>query len=1744
VSDSYFDSAFFKSAGKFFNWLDKTDRKYDLSNLGSEEFQQTYQQLPQDPSSPRKAIPRTALSMGKAALRTPVLGPVLTKFGEGGANALESVYFVWQNAIERPLSTSLTLYGMARDDGGALGPAAAATPFPLNIPLGAATQIGKLPETWKQTGGFGPATISPGRAIGYATTRDAAGLIEAAQAVGVPKAIINPITEAAPVLNPNFMPLDPKWQREAFTDSWLGSLVTGLTDAVFEVAVGGKGGSWLGRKFWNITGRTRVPNTPETIRAMDQDGLNALKLWNETKRVVETVDDAGNVSITEVAGPGWRPKSGIAVDLDELMKVGDDVTRIEAIPMVQRMGTEEQVRRVATNVASAKTLEEKFLVLSTEYGSPYAFKALEVAAPSIADAIQLTNRADKFLPLTPDDVLNTEKLIPPSQVQKWSNILEDMAKRDPEVAENLLELATGGFTPGLTSWAPSRWAFIEKGTLAASRFKNEARFWDTTYADKDLLINKPGFRPIRILAMKSFGDQPLYSVAIRGGRKMQDYYEIPAVLTKASTFKDPEMNPLVRKWAQEYIKVGSDETLRQETLMRIQKEAARTIAQKEAPHLSPNDQARLVDGLIEKQQATFARAVENPTDKNGFTFLAEDADGKIIALDPMVKASLAENFTFLDFGLLERSIKRAVKTKTFDAAGVRILPTGTEIFEQINQAFSASVLIRPGYTPKNAMIEPSFRNFGFNGDLFDYLGMFKGLTRFAQNSSNYAERARIRVSELATGSQRYGVFKERIKDLQSESEVLSTYLKKIEKEVKKRTKELDNSRLTQRGFYVEALENAKDIERSIKTAIGELQENISAISGTLPGTRLAVLRSEVKRSATDEIDIFGTKIPGAFDPTYSGSAWLSNIAPVATIFNTTIQGGLSRFRAAQAAKAKIRPGNTPSYTNAYARTVSQMTNDKSIQMILAGAEPDEVMEYLYNNYKKFGRDSELARIAVEGRLKKGDLSRLDDFINDNDYVREVYGAQRRLVDQMLPDEGIRQRVLAQGGLTADEVAERFGAQFEKGVFPDGKRMPALYGTDYTDNLIYSGKLSRLNTAWTSITRAGFQFLSSPEYYWWRIPFYEKAFKEAMERMYKVAESQGRNATELLTNPKWRASAHQYAIKQVDDTFYSITRMNNFQYASRFVSAFPLPVMNSAKFWAKASLNNPYNLIMLDRMRLAPFSYGESIGQFVVDEEGNRIKAKDAFSSEKELYLLLPNSSKDNEYPAYVGKVPVAQFNYLVDGPSANFVIKFPISVLYMSFPKIEKKIQEALGEDLYSNLLYQGRPITEYVAESGDGFLNMLGSSFFSAAEETVLPRWGKDLVRFTLMGIRNITNGNLDEEIKEYQTVATQTSMFMNIYNTNRVNWIRGGQVGPEPTAKQALEQTQRHVIGATLRRFWSFIGITETPQEMLMREEFQRINEYYETNPDQVPNGMTARSRAYSEFLNLYGEEADRYLSAKKSKGSIDPSQKALEKWSASSQVVNEILAGDSEAIYLTTMFTDPLTNEDYSPAARSYFNTLILAGQPIGGKMLTPQQRDERYEAMRGRFEYNNAILKVQSFLANTPYKTLEVNSLEGLRNELEREQERIFEAYPAYKRESEQGGDNNFSKARGAIGKALNNKKFMDWVKTQPEEESLWTTLRYWYEDNQELEQLLKDNPRMTDYEKSIYKARYQNNIYEYITGNPYFADFFGQWLYGDRNYDKAYMAQRQLGKPEIRVGTQPSLPKTDSRPPIPLPLSVP
>ena len=1742
MSDSYFDSSFFRSIGKAFKWLDRTANKYDLdNNFPSPEFQQTYNQLPSDPLSPAKTIPKAIGTAGKTALRSPVLGPVLTQVGESTLSAMEGIYFVWQNLVERPFSTQLTAYGMAKESPDMLARTLSSLPPPFGVPLGAATQIGKLPEIWKQTGGEGPGTITPGRAIGYAATRDAAGLIRAGEQVGVDEEVINAITEAAPVLNPNFMPLESKWQREAFTDSWLGSLTTGLSDAVFEIGVGVKGGNWLGRKFWNLTGRTRVPNTPETIRAMDRDGLNALRLWNETKQTVDNVDVNGNISVTEVAGSGWRPTSGIAVDLDELMRVGNDITKIEAVPIVGRMGTEEQVRRVANNVAAAKTLEEKFLVISAEYGSPYAFKALEVAAPAIADSIKLTNRIDNFKPLTPDELLNTEKLIPPDQVQKWSGILEDMAKRSPEVAENLLELATGGYTPGLTYWAPSRWAFIEKGTLAASQFKNAARFWDTTYAEKDMLINLPGFRPFRIL-LQAYNDRPLFSVPIRAGRKMQDYYEIPAVLTKTETFRDPEGAKMVREWASRYLRVGADETLRKETLMDIQKEAAVAIVRKEAPHLNAQEQARLVDDLIEKQQATFAEALRNPADKRGITFLTENANGEIVALDPRTKASLANNFVFLDFNLLERSIKKAVKKQTIEADKVRLLPTVSEIFEQVNQSFSASVLIKPGYTPKNAMIEASGRNLATTGDLFDYLGMFQGLMRFAENSSNYAERARIRVSEFASGSQRYGVFKERIADIQKEVDVLATYLVATRKEVDKRTKKLEKATDSQRKYLAEALEKSKDLEKAVASSINELEETISAISGVLPGTRLAQLKSQVKRSANEPIDIYGTKIAGAFDPMYSGDVWVGNIAPVATTFNTTIQGGLARFTAAQASMALINPSNSPSYINAMSRTITQMMNDKSIQMIIAGAEPDEVMEYLYNNYKKFGRDSELARIATEGKLEKGDLSRLDDFIDDNDFVRQVYGAQKGLVDQLLPDEGIRQRVLAQSGLTPDEVAERFGAQLRTGIFPDGTRMPALYGTDYTDNLVYSGKLSRLNTKWTGITRAGFGFFSMPEYYWWKIPFYNKAFKEAMQRMYKLAEDTGMNASELLNNPRWRGTAHQYAIKQVDDTFYSIPRMNNFQYASRFVAAFPLPVMNSAKFWSKTALNNPYNLAILDKMRLAPWSYGESIGQFVVDEEGNRIEAKDAFKSEKQTSLILPSYTEKNELSPYIGRIPTAQFGFLSDGFSANWAVKLPLSLIYMKFPKVEEKVSEFLGEDLYANLLFQGRPITEYVAESGDGFLNMLWSSFFSATEETVIPRWGKDLGNFMLLGIRNLSN--TDEAIKEYTSVSGQTSMFMNNFNTDRVNYERNGRKGNPPTAKQALEKTQRHLAGVVLRRLISFIGVTETPRDMFMRDEMERLEEYYVTNPNEVPKGMTPRMRANAEFLNLYGDEADRFLSPKKDKGGLDPSQKSLDKFYSNKDLIDEILREDSQSLYLVSMFVDPLTNEDYSPAARAYFNGQLLIGQPIGGKMLTPQQRDEKYEEIRGRFEYGNAILKVQSFLANTPYKTLEANALKGLSRGLEAEREKIFEKYPAFKRASEQGGDNNFTKARVAIGKALNNKKFMSWINQYPEEKSLWTTVGFYYEDNQELEQLLKDNPDMTDYEKSIYKARYQNNVYEYITGNPYFADFFSQYLYGDRNYDKTYTTQRQLGKPEIRVGPQPTLPTTDSRPPIPLPLSAP
>jgi hypothetical protein len=109
-------------------------------------------------------------------------------------------------------------------------------------------------------------------------------------------------------------------------------------------------------------------------------------------------------------------------------------------------------------------------------------------------------------------------------------------------------------------------------------------------------------------------------------------------------------------------------------------------------------------------------------------------------------------------------------------------------------------------------------------------------------------------------------------------------------------------------------------------------------------------------------------------------------------------------------------------------------------------------------------------------------------------------------------------------------------------------------------------------------------------------------KEKKRVMRMIVENAQRNGIEI-TSDMWqnqiRPLSQEYALKQVENTFYAIRRMNNVKYYSRFLLGFPSAMFNSIKFWVKAGLANPYNFALLEQIRTSPWAAG-----MVIDEDGN------------------------------------------------------------------------------------------------------------------------------------------------------------------------------------------------------------------------------------------------------------------------------------------------------------------------------------------------------------------------------------------------------------------------------------------------------------------------------------------------------------------------------------------------------------
>jgi hypothetical protein len=558
--------------------------------------------------------------------------------------------------------------------------------------------------------------ISYGEATAYSTLKNLK-VPEATEKIG--KAVgadLTGVYQKMPLLNPNYDLLDEE-DRQSAQDSAAYQLVTGLTDIGLELtSSAGLGLLISGIKKAGRFSNTLTPATAGKVLNEVEEGLGQARVLRQ---------ENPDIKIEDIA-----PINGPMVHVLNAAKSRDPLELL-ANPMVATSNRPEQLARL---VASTDSLEETAYLLLADKGIPGAMQRLTEVAPRFADVLEIQSKPMNLAPLTNNDLDNLFTLVDIDESAKLANVLNDVLEKDSNFGTSWqswyksAEIAT----PEI-NWSPTKSTFLEQlrsgqYSILAERLvgKGTGRVRETgKRADEGIqetIIGDGLFRPFRVMTLSSLRLRPRNYIELTGLRPLDSIQEISAGLLAAKSMRASELRPVREKLLRDWIETPFDETQRAVKLKQIELEAATAIGNQLSKKFGlPADSniTEAIGGALARVQARRDELIigSKKTD-NGIISKDVEAD-EVLAINETFKSKLASSIPMLDFRILEREIASELKAasilgkfnKTIGStreAGRKI----TVAFDSFERAFSAAVLIRPGYIPKNSIFEPAMRMLG------------------------------------------------------------------------------------------------------------------------------------------------------------------------------------------------------------------------------------------------------------------------------------------------------------------------------------------------------------------------------------------------------------------------------------------------------------------------------------------------------------------------------------------------------------------------------------------------------------------------------------------------------------------------------------------------------------------------------------------------------------------------------------------------------------------------------------------------------------------------------------------------------------------------------------------------------------------------------------------------------------------------------------------------------------------------
>jgi hypothetical protein len=1534
------------------------------------------------------------------------------------------------------------------------------------------------------------------------------------------------IYKMVPFLNPEFNIEERDERKAAYKDAFWGSVITGTADIAFELA--GAKGVGAGVKAAKLgTGVTRSAAGP--------------KFLDSTRANVISGRDAYKAQGSPTDIKNFRAPNGDSVWVFDILnsKTGTDLLKN---PIFRDRPD------LADLAAKTQTWEEAAGFYLMAQGDTLAARALQQTAPSVADAYKEITKAQKLRPLTPDELEAYQVVPAPKRAKELSAIFDDLVERSPEYKAVVKEFSqeTAGGIKTNPVWAPSQYSFLEKFRLNKATVKNLRLTGKGADDITENIIGGGVFRPFVYLGMRSLEQKPLNYLSLSSTRAMEATEEMSAwmisspVLRKMANSPDPK----IRKSFLDYKEITlrgirrdmNNETALMLTIKQAEKTAMQMIVKEIARQKGIKTNIKVddvADQIIMKRDAVRRAAVTAE-------LLEDQQRGMAVKLSDNLKSKLADSVPLVDLDRFTLGAAREIDGASALTNAGRSTPRNVTLsFEGFNSLFSTSVLVRPGYIPKNSMFEPSMRFMAETGSFIDLEYAIPGMVNWARNiGSGLDAKVVAPFSKEATK-----IRNQRKQAVEAKKNVIEGDIPNIEKQLvvaKQEAKDLGTRKAKAEVRTLEkALVAAREESSKLEGLVASLSGDLENFFATRKGPKATFLDDDIT------LKVLGTRIKeeGLFTGP-GGRASLADVDATQAVLNSV--GATRALASATETKVRmtVKPG-TKNYWAARAELTEKLrANDGSFRLALEGKSPQEIAKSLMADYKKRGNKSDLYRLAVSKRLDDIDSGSLDySKIKPTIEDARFFGLEAtEEVQKLLPDDGVR-AIALQRPVTVKELKARYENQAD---------LPEVSAIVPIENL---GAATKMIERYNKIASAAFRQLVKPEVRLWRNPLAAKEGKKALEALYSNAMAQGIVVDGALYN-QFRQIARRYATRRVEDTFYQVRRFNNAQFYSRFIIGFSTAMFNSLRFWTKAGLNNPYQFALLEQIRTMPWDVGTVVGEKgemvnktgylindqgqYVSESGTVVGRQDAVLYDGETYLALPYYediwAKVQGKPGYEGlrpynkKVNTRMFNFLVNGPNPVWWAQVALGGVLVSNPELEPKIQKVLdwdgqGTRRFGDLVFSGRPAISFrptVAETTqEGFL------FF-------VPRWAREA--WDLGGVsRDKFFGeggpgeDLDPTVNDRLAFRRDrfTDTLWYVHMARRFN-----EESEDPNAVVDIKTSEDLAYGIMVNRFlerlFSPLGVTYQPTSQMFQDERIKLVKYYSENPE-LRKGLTPDDAATSDLIAKHGVERVGAMfglttGSRERPGGGVVSQEELKAITSNREIVENFLRPNpKERISSLPIITYTPTPGEFSDVAYAAYDALSLAGIKLTGEKRTFAERAAEAETRQGWFEYSKLVAARDAELASRWSQSMSARSNRDIERRFKDDMAKLRERLPAW---GDIFGDSkrSFDQNTNFIEEILNSDAIekMDGPKRQ-----MWEQVAVWHSEYREAKDAYDSISTSDTRRRERFRDFWENRTSQLRLENTYFADFHSRWLSGDEIIDVNELLKREL--PEAVSSITPARP---------------